>query len=130
MLGTVLLKPLVAQFAMVEAVLDEVEDVLDPAAGLCFEPLNPLDQVFHLACGQTGHLAALSGDGPFHLPVLELLALLGAGITRIGKSGLFLTVQQVARLGHLSPAEALGQWQEKRPELFVSKVDNLPGLGS
>jgi hypothetical protein len=32
MLGTVLLQPFVAQFAIVKAVLDEVKDVLDPAA--------------------------------------------------------------------------------------------------
>ena len=31
-------------------------------------------------------------------------------------------------LGHLSPVEALRKWQEKRPELFVSEINNLPGL--
>ena len=40
MLGAVLLQALVAQFAMVEAVLEEVEDVLDPAADLAFEPFD------------------------------------------------------------------------------------------
>ena len=101
MLGTILLEPLVAQLAMVKAVLDEVKDVLDPAAGVRFDPFDPLGQVFYLACRQGGDLAALGGDVPFHLPVLELRALLGAGITRIGKRGLLLTVQQVARRGDI-----------------------------
>ena len=33
-------------------------------------------------------------------------------------------------LGHVSPAEALQQWPQKQPELFVSEVNNLTGLGS
>jgi transposase InsO family protein len=31
-------------------------------------------------------------------------------------------------LGHISPIQALKNWQEKRPELFVKLVYNLPGL--
>lgn len=31
-------------------------------------------------------------------------------------------------LGHLSPVEALQKWHQKRPELFVSDLNNLPGL--
>jgi transposase InsO family protein len=31
-------------------------------------------------------------------------------------------------LGHVSPAEALQAWQRKKPELFVSDINNLPGL--
>ena len=65
---------------MVKAVLDEVEDVLDAAAGLGFESLDPPGQVFYLAFRQGGDLAAPGGDIPGHLPVLELRALLGAGI--------------------------------------------------
>ena len=84
-----------------KAVLDEVQDVLDPAAGVRFEPLNPLGQVFHLACRPGGHLAALGGDRPFHLPVLELRALRGAGITRISNYGDLFTMQQVARRGDI-----------------------------
>ncbi len=82
MLGAILLEPLVAQLAVVKAVLDEVKDVLDPAAGVRFDPLDPLGQVFYLACRQGGDLTALGGDVPFHLPVLVLRALLGAGIAR------------------------------------------------
>ena len=33
-------------------------------------------------------------------------------------------------LGHISPVDALRDWREKRPELFVSDLNNLPGLGS
>ena len=33
-------------------------------------------------------------------------------------------------LGHVSPAEALQEWQRKKPELFVRDVNNLPGLDS
>ena len=101
MLGPVFLKPLGAQFAVVKAVLDEVKDVLDPAAGVRFEPRNPLGQVFHLACRPGGHLAALGGDRPFHLPVLELRALHGAGITRIDQHRRRRTVPQVARRGDI-----------------------------
>ncbi len=31
-------------------------------------------------------------------------------------------------LGHLNPIEALRQWFQKRPELFASEANNLPGL--
>ncbi len=31
-------------------------------------------------------------------------------------------------LGHVSPAEALRQWYQKQPGLFVSEVNNFPGL--
>jgi len=31
-------------------------------------------------------------------------------------------------LGHISPVQALQQWYQKKPELFVSEVSNLPGL--
>jgi transposase InsO family protein len=31
-------------------------------------------------------------------------------------------------LGHISPHEALQQWFQKQPDLFVSRVNNLPGL--
>jgi len=31
-------------------------------------------------------------------------------------------------LGHISPVEALQQWYRKKPDLFVSEVNNLPGL--
>ena len=31
-------------------------------------------------------------------------------------------------IGHLSPVQALKDWQEKRPELFKKKVYNLTGL--
>jgi transposase InsO family protein len=31
-------------------------------------------------------------------------------------------------LGHISPVEALQEWYQKKPELFVSEVNNLPGL--
>jgi hypothetical protein len=31
-------------------------------------------------------------------------------------------------LGHISPIQALKDWQEKRPNLFVKLVYNLPGL--
>ncbi len=31
-------------------------------------------------------------------------------------------------LGHVSPHEALQQWFQKQPDLFVSRVNNLPGL--
>ncbi len=31
-------------------------------------------------------------------------------------------------LGHVSPQEALQQWFQKQPDLFVSRVNNLPGL--
>jgi transposase InsO family protein len=31
-------------------------------------------------------------------------------------------------LGHLSPVEALQQWAQRKPELFVAGVNNLPGL--
>ena len=33
-------------------------------------------------------------------------------------------------LGHISPIQALKDWQEKRPNLFVKLVYNLPGLDS
>jgi transposase InsO family protein len=33
-------------------------------------------------------------------------------------------------LGHISPHEALQQWFHKQPDLFVSRVNNLPGLDS
>ena len=33
-------------------------------------------------------------------------------------------------LGHIAPIQALQDWQEKRPELFVKKVYNLTGLDS
>ena len=31
-------------------------------------------------------------------------------------------------LGHISPVEALQQWHQKKPDLFVSDVNNLTGL--
>jgi hypothetical protein len=31
-------------------------------------------------------------------------------------------------LGYVSPHEALQQWFQKQPDLFVSRVNNLPGL--
>ncbi len=31
-------------------------------------------------------------------------------------------------LGHISPVEALKDWQKQRPELFKKKVYNLTGL--
>ena len=31
-------------------------------------------------------------------------------------------------LGHVSPHEALQQWFQQQPDLFVSRVNNLPGL--
>ena len=31
-------------------------------------------------------------------------------------------------LGHVSPVEALREWYRKEPDLFVSEVNNLPGL--
>jgi hypothetical protein len=31
-------------------------------------------------------------------------------------------------LGHISPVEALQEWYRKEPDLFVSEVNNLPGL--
>ena len=31
-------------------------------------------------------------------------------------------------LGHVCPVEALEQWRAKQPELFVSEINNLPGL--
>ncbi len=31
-------------------------------------------------------------------------------------------------LGHIAPAQALQDWQEKRPALFIKKVYNLTGL--
>lgn len=31
-------------------------------------------------------------------------------------------------LGHVTPVQALKQWQRKRPEIFVKKVYNYPGL--
>jgi hypothetical protein len=33
-------------------------------------------------------------------------------------------------LGHISPVQALKEWQEKCPELFKKKVYNLTGLDS
>ena len=33
-------------------------------------------------------------------------------------------------LGHVCPVEALEQWRVKQPELFVSEINNLPGLDS
>ncbi len=33
-------------------------------------------------------------------------------------------------LGHGCPVEALEQWRLKQPELFVSEINNLPGLDS
>jgi len=32
-------------------------------------------------------------------------------------------------LKHLSPVQALKDWQAKKPELFVKRVYNQPGLG-
>ena len=31
-------------------------------------------------------------------------------------------------LGYVCPVEALEQWRVKQPELFVSEINNLPGL--
>ncbi|MGZ8217863.1 MAG: IS481 family transposase, partial [Methylomagnum sp.] len=31
-------------------------------------------------------------------------------------------------LGHVAPINALAEWRERKPELFVSAVDNLTGL--
>ncbi|MBF0585008.1 MAG: hypothetical protein HQL80_12360 [Magnetococcales bacterium] len=31
-------------------------------------------------------------------------------------------------LGHVAPIQALKRWREKRPDLFVKLVYNLPGL--
>ncbi|BCX82950.1 hypothetical protein MIT9_P2541 [Methylomarinovum caldicuralii] len=33
-------------------------------------------------------------------------------------------------LGHISPVQALKDWQKKRPELFKKRVYNLTGLDS
>lgn len=33
-------------------------------------------------------------------------------------------------LNHVSPAQALKNWQAKRPELFVNRAYNQPGLDS
>lgn len=33
-------------------------------------------------------------------------------------------------LNHVSPAQALKNWQAKKPELFVKRVYNQPGLGT
>ncbi|MBK1650473.1 IS481 family transposase, partial [Rhabdochromatium marinum] len=33
-------------------------------------------------------------------------------------------------LGHVAPIQALKQWYEKQPDLFVKRPNNLPGLDS
>ncbi|RTZ73063.1 MAG: IS481 family transposase, partial [Gammaproteobacteria bacterium] len=33
-------------------------------------------------------------------------------------------------LGHVSPIQALKEWQKKRPDLFVKRVYNVTGLDS
>lgn len=58
MLGTIFLKPLVAQFAIVEEILDDVKDMLDPAAGLGRETLDLLEQGLRLTCRQSGDFIA------------------------------------------------------------------------
>jgi hypothetical protein len=45
MLGAVILQALVAQFAVVAAVFDEVENRLDPTADLAHEMCNPLQHL-------------------------------------------------------------------------------------
>ena len=120
MLGAILLQPLVAQLAIVKVVLDDVKDVLDPAADVRLDPLNALGQVFHLTFRQSGHLASLGGDVPFHLAVLECFALLGAGITRIGKYDFLLTVQQVARLGDIRHVGGRGGGAVYQPGFLIN----------
>lgn len=64
MLGAVLLQALVAQFAMVEAVFEEVEDMLDPAADLAFEPFDLVHHRLERPLGSRLELAAFRGDVP------------------------------------------------------------------
>ena len=127
MLGAVLLEPLVAQFAIVKAVLDEVEDMLDPAAGLRLEPLDLLAQGLRLTLWQGGDLAALGGDVPLHILVLEFLALFRTGIAGIGKHRRLFTVQQVGRRGDVRHLGGRGGGAVHQPGFGI---DPNVGLGA
>ncbi len=127
LLGAVLLEPLVTQFAMVKAVLDEVEDVLDPAADLGLEPLDVLEQGFGLSLGQGGDLAALGRDVPLHVLVIELLALYPTGIAGIGTYGFLLTMQQVALRGDIRHVDGHGGGAVHPPGF---RIDPDVGLGA
>lgn len=61
------------------------------------------------------------------LPLDDLLAVVRQFVCEgVSRSGLDRCPQRA--LGHISPVEALQQWYRKKPELFVSEVNNLTGL--
>src|SRR3954468_13342830 len=78
----VLLEAAIAQLLMVEAVLDDVEGMLDHSAHLRERPLNPLRQ-FPQGLRQRLDDAALDCNVPRHVAVLKLGPLVRPGVAGI-----------------------------------------------
>ena len=95
-LGGVLGQASIAGLAVPEEVLEDVKGMLHPRPHLGFELLKLLGEFFDRPFGHGFDSATLGGHVPFHAWALaeDLLALFDAQITRVGKGGLLLAMQQ------------------------------------
>src|SRR3954470_24351970 len=96
----VLVQAAIAQLLMAEAVLDNVEGMLDHGAHLSERPLHWLRQ---LPQGFRERLddAALDRDVPEYIAILKFRPLVRPGVAGIAKDLLLLSVQQRRRLGNI-----------------------------
>lgn len=91
-------QPSVADLAMPEQVLDDMERVLDPRTNLRLGPLGRDHQLFQRALRHRLDLAALKRHVPPYRLALHLIALVYAGIACVTKHLLLMTMQQRVRL--------------------------------
>lgn len=91
----------VADFAMTEPILEDMERMLDARAKLRFESLGAARQFLDRAFRHGLELPPLHGNVPPHRLVLERLALVCADVAGIGKYRLLLAMQQVFGLAHI-----------------------------
>jgi hypothetical protein len=137
----VLLQALVAHLAVTEQVLEDVKGMLDSGTNLGPEVLDGLGQVLQRPFLLAGDGAALGGDVPLDLAVLEFLALLGANVASIGEHLLLLAVEQVGRLGNVGnvgrggsngvhqPGVGVGPDVRLGPEVVLLALAGLVHLG-
>jgi hypothetical protein len=101
--------PAVADLAVAEQVLDDVERVLDDGPHLRLTPLEPFVQSLARAFGHGLQLTPLHGDAPvdvlaqpaFGLRVGDLVSLLQPGVAAVTVNLALLAVQQLVRMHHV-----------------------------
>jgi len=95
----VLIQPLLTHLLLVEQVLHDGEWILDFGPDAGFQRIQFAQQLTKPALFRHGfELAALHGDLPVDVPVLQFVPLVSAGVARIQEDVLLFSVQQILGL--------------------------------